>query len=622
MIVDAALASALASTAVPIVICMAAGSAVGRGDSRWPGADMLVGFGPLGGALTVLAVATPVPLSGLMIALTALSIVALAIRRQIPGGSATWIALALVSPILVRAAGNQAAHWDEFWHWLPNAAYAFSHGSLVKLGLAPSFSHFPGYPQAMQLMIAAASLVAGRFLEAAGPVVNVALLAGVSALLADAIAAALARRRRLAAAGTPLFLVASAVAVTILLNPGLNGNVVLSSYADCGTMVAVGALGLIGVELLTGFPGRGPGHTENLAWRFGFVAALLVNLKQANPVLLALVTAGLAVVALRDPAVEKRRALAQLPRMLGPAIIVFVMWHWYVMTNVPHGDVAFRSFDAWNFALLPTVFAAIWGHITGVPLFHAMMWIVTAAGFAAFFTLPRKVSEARGLALVCATVWLGYNAFLLVVYLGAMTSHEAETAAEYWRYAPHVALLALCAPVMALATGRWPAWMSLRGAAPALAAVLLALCALTLRSDLNNPGGGERAWPLFIRNAITEMRHAMPPGSKAVIIQCWNESPFGVIVSYDLWQLGVPEREIHGILLPEGTDPTVVASLATHGDANYLIVQDNERVMDEVTDKLGLSRIDHELALFAWRNGAWEKVKSRPIPPALTDPAR
>ena len=622
MIVDAILASAIASAAVPIVICMAAGSALGRGDNRWPGADMLVGFGLLGGALTVLAVAMPVPLSGLMIALAALSLAALAIRRQIPGGSATWIALALVSPILVRAAGNQAALWDEFWHWLPNAAYAFSHGSLVKLGLAPSFSHFPGYPQAMQLMIAAASLVAGRFLEAAGPVVNVALLAGVSALLADAIAAALARRKRLAAAGTPLFLVASAVAVTILLNPGLNGNVVLSSYADCGTMVAVGALGLIGVEMLTGFPGRGPGYTENLAWRFGFVAALLVNLKQANPVLLALVTAGLAVVALRDPAIEKRRALAQLPRMLGPAIIVFATWRWYVMTNVPHGDVAFRSFDAWNFALLPTVFAATWGHITAAPLFHAMMWIVTAAGFATFFTSPRRVSETGGLAVVCATVWLGYNAFLLAVYLGAMTSHEAETAADYWRYAPHVALLALYAPVMALATGRWPAWMSLRGAAPALAAVLLALCAMPVRSDLNNPGGGERAWPLFIRNAITEMRDAMPPGSKAVVIQCWNESPFGAIVSYDLWQLGVPERQIHGILLPEGTDPTVVASLATRGDANYLIVQDNERVMDAVTDKLGLSRIDHELALFAWRNGAWEKVKSRSIPPALTDPAR
>src|SRR5260370_29944597 len=98
MIVDAALTSALASTAVPIVICMAAGSAVGRGDSRWPGADMLVGFGLLGGALPVLAVATPGPLSALMIALPPPSVVALAIPRQIPGGSPTWISLSLVSP--------------------------------------------------------------------------------------------------------------------------------------------------------------------------------------------------------------------------------------------------------------------------------------------------------------------------------------------------------------------------------------------------------------------------------------------------------------------------------------------------------------------------------------------
>jgi hypothetical protein len=337
-------------------------------------------------------------------------------------------------------------------------------------------------------------------------------------------------------------------------------------------------------------------------------------------VLLALVTAGLAAVALRDPAIDRRRALAQLPRMLGPAIVVFITWRWYVMTNVPHGDFFFRSIDAWNFRLLPTVLAAVWGHVTYAPLFHIMMWIVTAAGVAAFFTLPRHVSEARGLAMVCATVWLGYNVFLLAVYVGAMTSYEAETAADYWRYTPHVALLALYAPVMAFATERWPVWKSLRGAAAGV--VLLALCVLPMRSDLYNPGGGERAWPLFIRNAITEMRDVMPPESKAVIIQCWNESPFGTIASYDLWQLGVPGREIHPIRLAEGTDPAAVADLAKRGEANYLIIQDNERVMDEVTDKLGLSRINREIALFAWHNSAWEKVVSRQIPPALTDPDR
>ena len=173
----------------------------------------------------------------------------------------------------------------------------------------------------MLLMIAAATLIAGRFLEAAGPVINVALLAGASALLADAIAAALEGQGRPAATGKSLFLVASAIAVTIRLNPGIDGKVVLSSYADCGTMVAVGALSLIGVEMLTRVAGRGGGNTETLAWRFGLVGALLVNLKHATPVLLALVTAGLAVVAWRDPAIAKPRAVAQLPHMLGPAVI-------------------------------------------------------------------------------------------------------------------------------------------------------------------------------------------------------------------------------------------------------------------------------------------------------------
>jgi hypothetical protein len=287
------------------------------------------------------------------------------------------------------------------------------------------------------------------------------------------------------------------------------------------------------------------------------------------------------------------------------------------MRNLPHGEMAFRPFDTWNFRVLPDIFGATWRVITGAPLFHAMMWLVTAAGIAAFFTLPRKASEARWLAVVCATVWLGYNVFILVVYLGAMSTYEAATAADYWRYTPHVAFLALYAPVMALATGRWPAWMSLRDATPALAAVLLALCALPVRGDLNNPR--DRAWPRFIRNATSDMRNVIPPGSKVVIIPCWNSSPFGVIVSYDLWQLGVPERKIHGTILWDRGDLAKVASLAARGEANYLVVQNAERVMDEVTDKLGLPRINHELALFVWRNGAWEKVKSWPIPPAVMD---
>jgi hypothetical protein len=39
--------------------------------------------------------------------------------------------------------------------------------------------------------------------------------------------------------------------------------------------------------------------------------------------------------------------------------------------------------------------------------------------------------------------------------------------------------------------------------------------------------------------------------------------------------------------------------------------------MDEVTDLLGLPRLNHELVLFGWQEGAWQKVKSWSVPPHL-----
>src|SRR6195256_5842271 len=217
----------LACALIPIVACIVAGSAVGRGRSRWPGADMLVGFGLLTGALAILAATTRIPLSWLMAGLGISSVIALLIRRQLPGGSPTWIALALVSPILVSAAGHDPAMWDDFWNWLPSAAYEYRYNSLPWPDLPHSFSIFPGYPQAMPLMISAASLAGGRFLEAAGPVINALLLAGSSALVGGALAAALVRHGRLQAAEMPPVLIAGAIAITTLFNPGLDGGVVL-----------------------------------------------------------------------------------------------------------------------------------------------------------------------------------------------------------------------------------------------------------------------------------------------------------------------------------------------------------------------------------------------------------
>jgi hypothetical protein len=172
--------------------------------------------------------------------------------------------------------------------------------------------------------------------------------------------------------------------------------------------------------------------------------------------------------------------------------------------------------------------------------------------------LPRRSNEARWLAVICATVWLGYNAFLLIIYLGVMSDTDAQMAADYWRYTPHAALLGPYAPVMALALGPWPKWMNLRAAVPTLAAVVLALCALPVRSDLNNPKG--RVWQGFIQDATTDISQMVPPHSKLLIVPVWNTSSFGVAVRYHLWHLDKPEQQIDSTIMWDDADFPKLAS--------------------------------------------------------------
>ena len=112
--------------------------------------------------------------------------------------------------------------------------------------------------------------------------------------------------------------------------------------------------------------------------------------------------------------------------MLGPPIVLFALWRWYVMQNLPRSEQAFRPIYEWNFGALRQTLSSIGDLIADAPLFHSMMWLVTAAGLAIVFRWPGKSSEALWLAVICATVWLGYNVFLLIVYIGVMSNSDAQ----------------------------------------------------------------------------------------------------------------------------------------------------------------------------------------------------
>ncbi len=608
-------AAALACALVPVLVCAAAGAAIGRGTTRLPGADIMVGAGLAGGALTLLALATRVPLSMLMLAITGLAVLVPLVRRRLPGGLATWVALALLGPLLVRAAATQATLWDEFTQWLPDAAYAYTHDALARRGLPPSFSRWRAYPQAIPLAIAAASFLARRFLEGAGPVTNVALLAAYGALLADTLLAMRRREGRATSPLTAMALIAGAVAAVLVVNPGLDGEVVLSSYSDPATMVMVGALGLLGVELIARLAGRSAADPAEIAWRFGFVAAALINLKQSNPVLLALIGAGLALIVVRDRDIRLRRALTLLPRLFGPAAVLYLAWRWYAAENIPSGEVQFRPLDTWNFSAMPATFGSVLRYAREAPLFHAGMWLITAFGLAALHGLRRGGDEARWLAGITAIVWLGYNAFLLVVYLAVFTEEEARWGADYWRYTPHLALLALSVPLVALARVRPPSRVAT--GAVALVCAVVALAAPFLRSDLGTTRA--KRWPLFVRGVTADLRSLLPPGAGLVIVLGYQINPYPFIMRYDLWQFGDPARAIYPTIVWYGEDLAPVEELVARGEVQYLILHDRDGPVDAPAARLGVSAPKGELVLFVHRNGGWERMKSWPIPPSARE---
>jgi hypothetical protein len=241
------------------------------------------------------------------------------------------------------------------------------------------------------------------------------------------------------------------------------------------------------------------------------------------------------------------------------------------------------------------------------------MWIITAAGLAFIPSLRQRAGEARWLAVTTAIVWLGYNAFLLFIYLAVFSDDEARSAADYWRYTPHVALLGLSAPLVGLGRIRLP--RPLPTGAIACICGSLALSAPFVRRDF---GTAEKHWPLLVRDIDAELKNMLPPGARVIVALATNVDPFPVIVNYDLWQLGDPARRIYTETIWYTEDLGQAHDLAARGEAQYLVLQDRRAwSIDTVAAGLGVPAPKNEFVLFAWSDGRWTKMKSWPIPAAV-----
>ncbi len=359
-------------------------------------------------------------------------------RKRWPLPPGAWRAVILASPLLVMASAMVASQWDEFSHWVPTMRWVFENHDFPRGEGVVTGGAFPGYPYNWIFLPYLSSLAGGRFLENAGGLFNPLLLIAFGFV---ALRAALIGAGRDPARPQGWTLAALAVMAGTLLNPTFVQKIVLTAYSDPSTAVCVGFGAFLGWRVLEALAAGDREGAFSLAWQFGLVLAVLINIKQANLVLGVIILFGYGVVALRDPAIRVSDAIRMLPAMALPAVAMYGLWRYHLLTELSaKSEAVLRPIETWNWEILDKIVLAMLSVASKKGVFFGLM--LAAVGFAL-----RGLWRCRGpfdrLSILIAALFLGYNTFLLFVFIAQFGKYDAARVASYWRYNMHLGLLAV-----------------------------------------------------------------------------------------------------------------------------------------------------------------------------------
>lgn len=125
-----------------------------------------------------------------------------------------------------------------------------------------------------------------------------------------------------------------------------------------------------------------------------------------------------------------------------------------------------------------------------------------------------------------------------------------------------------------------------------------------------------KAWRMHFRQVGLESAALLPDGAQVAIHGAHFSDPMGIAICYDLSGQGLPaDRGIRGHIVWHGEQLPELMENARRGILTHIVLTDYVWPMDWAERDLGLPRLDHETALFAWAGTTWRKLRSWPTPP-------
>ena len=415
--------------------------AVITGERREYEATPLYGWAVAVVLLTFSGVLSPIPFTYVawLLAAIALPATVIAYRRHgglLAAGSLKVFILAL--PLILIASAMVASQWDEFSHWLPAPRFLLQYDAFPSRDYPVTGSPMlPAYPYSWPFLTYLTSRFAGQMVEGTGRLINVLMLMSLG-LVAIKLAFEGAGRKMPEKPGWTLC--ALALMTGTLLNPTFVQKIVLTSYADTPTAVLVAFSAYVSWRLLEVLSSEDDSQAWLLAWQFALLALVLINIKQVNLVLVVVILAGAMLVGLRDPQIRFVRLLKLLPLMALPALVLYGLWRYHIAVEAPGEEATFKPFDQWNIAVIPLIIKQMLVIAAKKGAHFAIQFIAVGFAIRALFRFHGSFDR---LAVLVATAFLGYNAFMLLVYVGSFSEPDALRAVSFWRYNMQLGLMSV-----------------------------------------------------------------------------------------------------------------------------------------------------------------------------------
>jgi hypothetical protein len=588
-----------AGLALTIVLFVVLGSAVSSRRDE-PEIALVAGWGLACLVLTAWGTITAASLRMPVIGLAAIAlgcVVLPSYRARIGSLRGAGRLLLLSLPLWLVMLPLRPSQIDTWLNLLPNAAYLFDHDMLPTALRPPSYSFLPVAPYNTQFAAYIASVAAGGFADSAMALFSIALQCAAALLLARVVAGR--------EAAPPWWACAVGLLLAVPLNPGFVPRISFASYGEAPLAVTTLFAVWLSVALIEELA-RGAAWPRN-APALALVLAALVNIKQSGIGLLLPIGASLLALVAVHPRIRHGRGIAVVLATLVPGVLLYLLWRWFVLSSgFIAGELEPLPFDAWNFPLLPEIFASIGRAIFQKAMFFLCLLLVLGA-WAPALRRDRWSRESLTLGMIVGITVL-FNGFLVFTYIAHFPPDMAAQAHSYFRYSTQLSLLVMLGLVVAFrpAVTTFLARQGRLGPRAGVAAIVMVVALPVvllrpLRFDLDPPQPA--LWQLG-----HQVAHYIAPGDRlALLVPGDTDDSVGSMLRGVL-MFTPPARSAIDVETKTKADAaTLVASVA----AGY-------RLALISCTPAGLDGVPaHVAALLRYDGAGWHVVNSWPYPPAL-----